>query len=535
MLLLDPTTTKIVSMVYSQTQILEQEVYLVEQLGKKVEAMVHFKAIVFIQPTSTNVKLLIQEFQNPKYKEYHIFFTNIVPQSILTELARNDEHEVVRGVQEYYADFMAVNEDLFVLGAENSLSLSSPKSRSLTSGQIHDRNVNGVLSVLLALKKRPAQIRYQGESDLARRIASDIAICIEKDGIFDFRKQEGPLLLILDRRDDPITPLLTQFTYQAMVHELIGLNNNRVKLKGAPNISKDLEEVVLSSTQDAFFAKMKHSHMGDLGVAVKNLMDDYQRQAKMNEKLSSIEDMQSFMERYPAFRSQSINCSKHVALMGELMRLTDKGSLLDVSGLEQDFAISNDHALHKRQLFEKLMDSKIQIQDKLRLSLLFILKYESYNDQKEIKTRLNQIGVKPKDVQLIDALIDYAGDAHRAPGLFSAGSLVSQIGKVFTDITTVGGMENHYTQHQPLLSTILESILKGKLKDATFPIAHVSGTNTNAKPSEVIVFIVGGVTYEEACKVSQFNSSNAGMKVILGGSVIHNSRSFLKEVFESFH
>lgn len=52
-----------------------------------------------------------------------------------------------------------------------------------------------------------------------------------------------PVLLILDRRDDPVTPLLSQWTYQAMVHELLGLNDNRVVLKGAPGVRKDLEEV----------------------------------------------------------------------------------------------------------------------------------------------------------------------------------------------------------------------------------------------------------------------------------------------------
>lgn len=32
------------------------------------------------------------------------------------------------------------------------------------------------------------------------------------------------------RKDDPVTPLLTQWTYRAMVHELIGISNNRVLL-----------------------------------------------------------------------------------------------------------------------------------------------------------------------------------------------------------------------------------------------------------------------------------------------------------------
>lgn len=39
------------------------------------------------------------------------------------------------------------------------------------------------------------------------------------------------LLLITDRREDPVTPLLNQWTYSAMVHEIVGINNNRVDLK----------------------------------------------------------------------------------------------------------------------------------------------------------------------------------------------------------------------------------------------------------------------------------------------------------------
>lgn len=37
----------------------------------------------------------------------------------------------------------------------------------------------------------------------------------QESGLFDFRRTESsPLLLIVDRRDDPVTPLLNQWTYQ---------------------------------------------------------------------------------------------------------------------------------------------------------------------------------------------------------------------------------------------------------------------------------------------------------------------------------
>jgi hypothetical protein len=48
------------------------------------------------------------------------------------------------------------------------------------------------------------------------------------------------LLLILDRHNDPVTPLLSQWTYQAMVHELLGISNGRVDLSKVPDIRPEL-------------------------------------------------------------------------------------------------------------------------------------------------------------------------------------------------------------------------------------------------------------------------------------------------------
>ena len=83
-----------------------------------------------------------------------------------------------------------------------------------------------------------------------------------------------------------------------MVHELLGVNNNRVRLKGTASARGDpnLDEVVLSAAADPFYAQHQHANFGDLGTAVKQLLDDYQRQTKLNENIKSIDDMQSFLE-----------------------------------------------------------------------------------------------------------------------------------------------------------------------------------------------------------------------------------------------
>lgn len=53
---------------------------------------------------------------------------------------------------------------------------------------------------------------------------------------------------------------------------------------------------------------------------------------------------------------------------------------------------------------------------------------------------------------------------------------------------------------------------------------------SNSRIQDVIVFIVGGATYEESLTVHNINKLNSGIKVILGGTTIHNFESFSKEI-----
>mmetsp|Transcript_31700 Transcript_31700/g.41897 ORF Transcript_31700/g.41897 Transcript_31700/m.41897 type:complete len:574 (+) Transcript_31700:80-1801(+) len=537
-LLLDPYTTQIVSTVYSQTDILEKEVYLVEQLGHGSadhEPMTHLKAAVFLQPTRSNLELLRRELAHPKYLEYHLFFSHIVPQDLLQQLAEADEFEVVRQVQEYYADFVAINEDLFTINQRGSLSLGSEARSEATQTNGAQaklqQNVSAILSVLLALRKKPSQIRYQGQSGLCRQVAAEVNSQIQSDGIFDFRRHEGPMLLILDRRDDPVTPLLSQWTYQAMVHELLGLNNNRTLLKGAPGVRKDLEEVVLSPTQDEFFCRNRNSNFGDVGMAVKALVDSFQQESKMNENISSIEDMQAFLERYPKFRAQSLNVSKHVALLSELGRLVDVCGLMDLSQLEQDLACNEDHANQYRALMDKLQDMRVKVADKLRLALLYAVRYETSGNLRSVRAALQDSGIGPDRATLVDTVLEYAGQNRRAGGLYGPSSFISKIGKQIQN--SLVDVQNVYTQHVPLLMNTLDVALKGRLRENQFPAV---GAALNTKPPDIIVFILGGVTFEEACKVAELNAQLAGtQRVILGGSCIHNSTSFLEDLTDFSH
>lgn len=42
-----------------------------------------------------------------------------------------------------------------------------------------------------------------------------------------------------------------------MIHELIGIKNNRVNLSQVPDIAKELEEVILNARHDEFYANVR--------------------------------------------------------------------------------------------------------------------------------------------------------------------------------------------------------------------------------------------------------------------------------------
>lgn len=344
-LLLDRDTVSIVSTAISQSTLLNHEVYLIDRLDNAArEKMRHLRCLCLIRPSPESIQLLIDELRDPKYGEYHLYFTNVAKKSSLERLAEADDHEIVKLVQEHFADYTVINPDLF------SLDVTLPRWRIFAGGpdtwnpDSLQRCSEGIIACLLSLKKKPL-IRYAKSSSLAKKLASEVRyLMTQEEQLFDFRKVDTPpILLILDRREDPVTPLLTQWTYQAMVHHLLGIQNGRVDLSDVPDIRPELKEIVLSQDQDPFFKKNMFLNFGDLGGTIKEYVEQYQSKTKNNANIESISDMKRFIEEYPEFRKLSGNVSKHVTLVSELSRRVAAENLLEVSELEQSLACNDNH------------------------------------------------------------------------------------------------------------------------------------------------------------------------------------------------
>lgn len=66
-------------------------------------------------------------------------------------------------------------------------------------------------------------VRYQRGSEICEKLAGSLEHLTgtEERELFDFGRRSGeaaPLMLLLDRRDDPVTPFLQQWTFQVCAY-----------------------------------------------------------------------------------------------------------------------------------------------------------------------------------------------------------------------------------------------------------------------------------------------------------------------------
>jgi hypothetical protein len=124
-------------------------------------------------------------------------------------------------------------------------------------------------------------------------------------------------------------------------------------------------------------------------------------------------------------------------------------------------------------------------------------------------------------------MLMYAGHAHRQGDLFSNQSFLSRGRSAFKGLK---GVENVYTQHTPHMGETIDLLLKGRLKDTTHPYVDGAASATGSinrerdRPQDIIIFFVGGTTYEEARYVAQLNASTPGVRIVLGGTTVHNTQ-----------
>ena len=172
------------------------------------------------------------------------------------------------GSRELWDGFLAAEGNAFTLDSPQSLPLlyaedSSPDA-TRAKEQEHHRIANMLVTVCATLGELP-HVRFDGtrtDAGTPREAAASVARILQ-DKLEALRANptsgfpsrhlgddERPTLLLLERSFDVVSPLLHEYTYQAMVHDLLPVHDDRYTYRYVGNNSQTISKEVLLNDSD---------------------------------------------------------------------------------------------------------------------------------------------------------------------------------------------------------------------------------------------------------------------------------------------
>jgi len=532
-IIFDSETQVIFSLEFSKSLALKQEIFLFESIDKiQTEQKLNLNGIFFIRPTTSNLEHLKRILQSTNFKEINLFFTNQLTDDYLQKLAQYDINMQVKNVQEIYLDYYIINSNVFHLNLESCISNLDMKPIERWEpydSQMFDRVYQGLISACLSNRMKPIIKSVKG-STLCQKLGKKLATFFDDNYEF-IRKECGQnfngILLLYDRKEDPISPLINQWTYQAQLHEILGIKNNVIELKKG-EVNDKPEKYVISDVEsiDKFYSKYKFADYGTVANAVQQEADKLKNENDMLNKESSIEELRKIIDQLPEKKKESMAITKHYKLFYSISEYVTKHKLMDLSKIEQDISVNDNKKEQFNQIVQIISDPKVQHLDKCKLYLLYMLRYENDSSVNNLKNIMieNKLG---DWVSYGDALLKYAGKQKRSLDCFQDKDILSK-GKKFIMNALGQGNENAFMQHISYLNGIVERLLKGRSREnETFNI-NLNSMN-EPKVNNLIIFVFGGITFEETRDLTLLGNQ-LGVNIICGGTNIINSKSFLAEM-----
>ncbi len=369
------------------------------------------------------------------------------------------------------------------------------------------------------------------------------------------------VLIITDRSMDLMAPLVHEFTYQAMAHDLLKIMEgdkttyHMVINDGTTNVEeKDME----LQDKDKVWVDNRHRHMKD---TIDKLMGDFQKFLDQNPhftnensdttSLNAIKDM---LAGLPQFQEMKDAYSLHLTMAQECMNAFQSRKLPDVASVEQTLATGLDEDYRKPknvldQVVRLLDDKAITPADRLRLIMVYIL-YRDGVILEDIKRLLAHSSLPPQDGEIITNL-DFLG-AHTTHGLKDVRPAQPPLFPI--DAKALSQSEEYaLSRFHPALKHMLEHLCRGTLDQATFPYLKPpldpnedmvlnQGSLRAAKPSwagagrrvvenrqRILVFMAGGATYSES-RACYDVSSKYGRDVVLATSHMLTPQLFIRQL-----
>lgn len=550
-LVLDNESERLVANLVSHDELLRQNVTEVHRFGTGRTQQPMFEAMYIVAPKAESVDRIVADMhkQPPMYSAAHVYFTGFASDKIVERLSRSITNKsLLKCARDLTIDFYPLESGLYSLNDPQLFHmLFNPEYQNLqdNAAQLIAKKLVGLC---VTMGEYPI-IRYVLQEDAmhqAKTVSLKIANYLQTELDLYARMDPGfppapaispltnnprprALIFILDRSIDYTSPLVHEFTYQAMATDVIDIKQGKYYTYKSQGKTVQAE----LTQNDPIWLETRHCHMSEAINKIQKSFQEFlaenpQFRDDMSSKSSNgagLSDMRDMLATMPHFQEMKERYAAHLALAEECMGIFEKHKLPQIGVLEQDCAtgLTSEGKKPKTILYEILPileDDTVQRTDKVRLLMLYII-FRGGVFASDLKKLISHSHLSSRDAEVIKNMSYIGAQPIRETGskkVYQNKLLISSDKK---RRHFFGETEWELSRYKPMVQQILESFFEDTLDDSIFPFTkdqplEVTKANNHSLRSvrpnwairankgvqdiqqRIFVFMAGGVTYSES-------------------------------------
>lgn len=569
-LVLDEYSKKIVdNVVASEDDILSHNIVNIEMIEEKRDANPETDAIYLITPLDHIADCLIADLERRRYKDTILLWITApgnIGQRVQSTRYRIAYTEILP------LDFFPRESNLVTFRDKSSfLYLYHPQMNEKV--QDHFKLIAKRVTAVCATLGECPRIRYwgaKGATHDAAVMCYHLARFIEGEllGYADRHPEKFPqtnrppgLLVVTDRAMDIVSPLVHEFTYQAMAHDLLPIKDDEkvtfqitINEGSAEAEDKDME----LQEKDKVWVENRHTRMTEtiakLTASFNKFVADNPDFNDQEEK-TSLSAIRNMMANLPQYTELKDAYTLHLKMAEDCMAKFAQTKLGDIGAIEQALATGFDEDGRKPKntldtVVRILDDESVSKSDRLRLTLLWII-YRDGVILEDVKRLLAHAELPIEETELVTNLAHFGckpknGVKEQRPPRATAFPPNPQ---------PVVDEGDFLFRYEPALATLIDHLCKGTIDNEAFPFtrplrdpnedpmiqagagaslrtagapswARAGRTRAPDNRQRVIVFMAGGATYSEARACYEMGNKH-GRDIYLATSHMLTPRDFI--------
>ena len=603
-LVVDPQALRVISSSIGMYNLMEHHVSIVEDLMKKRAPFRGQAVLYLVEPCEESVSRIIDDWtpnkvtmkQGPLYgNTVFLYFLGRLPDALFTKIkACKELVKRVKILQEVNLDFLTKEAQAFHFDMKsaklNPELYMSRYSSSSNLSPMQEQMVHKLVTVCATLNEYP-HVRYHAKNDLCKNLAfvfqqrmnefvgANSSWWYNGDGLHP--NSDRATLLLLDRRDDCLSPLMHEFTYEAMVNDLLHMNieDERITYSSIDPESGEAKPMdALLNDNDEVWVELRGKHIADviqtLSTKIRDIVNSntgsaLSNSAKGSGKALSINQMAKALKALPEYKEIMSKLSQHMQIAHQCMDAFNKKRLLDLSDLEQTLATGKTDEGRSPRIKELLgqvvEEFRKQPESFMRLRLLAIvivsqrgLESQSYLDKLLAEAKLNA-----KELRALQNLEKMGCPLVQAPS--KMGKLGAKKVTAYGAVAAENDSEYASSRYVCLMKAVIESATQGTLSVDEYPsvmplpdaeamlapsslsraksVRKTSATSKWASTStgsdkggkkkgfggRQIIFMTGGMCYSELRSAREVMASS-GMEVVVGSNRFINPTEFMVDL-----